>query len=132
MRLTTLLTTIAVAAVPACGEVGASARPVRFEIRGLATRTTETESGTSFVHTGTMFAHGDSAVARRPYMVLYTVRRLSGGDPDSPRDDNDLGVAFVLNGAGDVEISGGYRTKGIGTVVKAETWDPEKIEIRIL
>jgi hypothetical protein len=100
---------------------------VRFELRGLRnvseTSTFGTSKSTSFTHTGTVVAHADdSAALRRTYTVCYRVRRLSGGDPDSPQEPNALACAIVMNGVGDLQFSGGYRTS-------AETWEPEKIEL---
>jgi hypothetical protein len=54
--------------------------------------------------------------------VLYSVRRLSGGDPDAPRPANDYVTVLVQRGLGEIRESGGFRWS-------TETWEPEKIEL---
>jgi hypothetical protein len=114
------------------GRVSSADAAVRFEIRGLKTRAEDGQYGITYTHTATILAHGDSAVLARPYTVLLTIRRLSGGDPDQPRQDPDYGGAIVVGGTGDLAISGGYKSKGVRGVTEGEKWEPEKIEVRII
>jgi hypothetical protein len=76
----------------------------------------------SYTHKASVIALGDSAAAQRPYLVLYSVRRLSGGDPDAPRPANDYVTVLVQRGLGEIRESGGFRWS-------TETWEPEKIEL---
>lgn len=95
----------------------------RFEVRGL-TSTVEkpTYGGATFTHKATVVAMGDSVLTRGTYFVLLKVKRVGGGDPETPRKDGDFAVVVVQNGVGDLIVSGGYRTP-------SERWEPEKIEV---
>ena len=100
---------------------------VRFELRGLRnvgeTSTYGASSSTTYRHVATIVAHAeDSASLRRTYTVCYRVRRLSGGDPTSPREPNALACAIVMNGVGDLDLYAGLRSS-------ADSWEPEKIEL---
>jgi hypothetical protein len=119
----TALVTIACQAPAGSGRAAPPA--VRFEVRGLKSVFTpaSTGGGGSYSHRATVVAHAaDSVVARLPYTVCYTVRRISGGDPASPRDASAATCAFVNNGVGDLEVYSGYR-------LASESWEPEKIEL---
>jgi hypothetical protein len=105
-----------VARAYAAGELG-------FDIRGLKNQAASPSyGGTNFVHRGTVVALGDSSLARRPYWVLFAVKRIAGGDPEDPRTSDDFVLVFVRDGVGEVEESGGYRTA-------SEKWEPEQIEL---
>lgn len=96
----------------------------RFEIRGLNTSADKSEFSTTFRHKGTIVALGDSAETSGTYLVLVSISRISGGDPDAPRDPNDYLPVIVRGGVGDLSIYGGFR-------LPSEKWEPEKIELRI-
>jgi hypothetical protein len=96
---------------------------LRFEVRGLTTEaTTASYGGTTFVHKATVVALGDSVLTKRPYWLLYSVKRLSGGDPGHTRKKEDFTLVFVRDGIGELSESGGYRTS-------AEKWEPEQVEL---
>lgn len=98
---------------------------IRFEVRGL-TNNAKTGSGylgnsTTYEHHATIVAVGDPTFTKKDYWVTFKVKRLSGGDPNQPRKDDLAGVR-VVDGIGDLEISGGYRAA-------SERWEPERIEL---
>ena len=96
---------------------------LRFEVRGLTTEVEKpTYGGATFTHKATIVAMGDSALSRGTYFVLLSVKRVSGGDPDAPRKDDDFTLVLVQNGVGEMSESGGYRTS-------SERWETEKLEV---
>ncbi len=99
----------------------------RFEVRGLKNVGSKTSysTATSFSHTATIVALGDSVATRGTYLVLVSVKRVEGGDPEEPRDPNDNAMVLVRGGVGEFAAYGGFRTSD-------ERWDPEKIEVQII
>ena len=97
---------------------------LRFEIRGL-TNEAEDKSygGKSFEHSAIVIPVGDSKYVKGDYMLFCSVKRLSGGDPEHTRKDDDLAAVFIHDGMGRLRESGGYRSKD-------EKWEAEKIELR--
>lgn len=96
---------------------------VRIEVRGLQnTSSPQSYGGTTFMHKATVVATGDSILSRRPFFVLFTVKRISGGDPGSTRGADENALVSMSGGIGEFAVGGGYRTS-------AEKWEPEKIEI---
>jgi len=122
---------IAIFAAQGCGgldsnpNVARSASELpRFEIRSLKTSANKSEYSTSFTHEGTVVALGDSAATAGTYFVFVSISRVSGGDPDEPREQNDFATVLVRGGVGELRIYGGYRSA-------SEKWEPEKVELRI-
>lgn len=96
---------------------------LRFEMRGLKTDAVSTTyGGTQFTHRATVIALGDSSLAKRPYWLLYSVKRISGGDPGAVRKKDDVTMIFVRDGIGEMTEGGGYRTT-------SEKWEQEQIEV---
>lgn len=110
---------------------------IRFEVRGLTTKTSSGyEGGTSYQHVATVVALGDEKITSTPFWVVFSVKRLKGGDPNTPRANQQLtglfsgpneassrvAIVAIDRGVGQLEISGGFRAK-------AESWEPEEIEI---
>ncbi len=95
---------------------------VKFEIRGLKNVPPDnTLESTNFTHKASIVVSGELPYAKYPYMVTFAVKRLSGGDPDSPRNA-DWVFTQVTDGYGEFADSGGYRTKD-------EKWEPEKVQV---
>jgi hypothetical protein len=95
-----------------------------FELRGLTNESSKREyGGTTYMHTAVVVPVGNSKYTKMTYLVVYSAKRLAGGDPESPRKDDDIEVVVVRDGIGRFASSGGYRTK-------EEKWDPEHIEVR--
>lgn len=97
---------------------------LRFEVRGLKNEVEKGEYSTTYTHKATVVAIGDSSLTKRPYWVLFSVKRLSGGDPESPRDATDIALVFIRDGVGELEESGGYKIKS-----SPPSWAAEVIEI---
>lgn len=96
---------------------------LKIEVRNLTnTGDRNSAGGISYAHKATVVLTGDSALVHRPYYVLFSIRRLSGGDPATPRGAGDISTTFVENGVGDFFSSGGYRGSD-------EKWDAEAIEL---
>jgi hypothetical protein len=55
-------------------------------------------------------------------MLLCSVKRISGGDPDTPRLQDSLTV-FIKDGIGRLNIYAGDRSGN-------EKWQPERIEVQ--
>jgi hypothetical protein len=68
-------------------------------------------------------ATGEPQYMKGAYLLLCSVKRLAGGDPENTRADDDTTFVIVRDGIGRYRESGGYRTSN-------EKWEPEKIEIR--
>lgn len=98
---------------------------LRFEVRGLSNDENTTSGFTQFTHRATVVAVGDEKLMARSYMVLWSVKRVAGGDPDSPRPLDDYAAVLLIDGAGKLEVSGGLRTE-------AESWAPEQIQLGFL
>ena len=96
---------------------------LRFEVRGLKNEESgSTTYGTTFLHKATVVAIGDSSLSKLPYELVYSIKRLSGGDPKAPRESDDRVAVLVLNGVGDLSFSGGYKSA-------TDKWDPEVVEL---
>jgi hypothetical protein len=96
---------------------------LRFELKSLSNESkSETYAATSFTHRGTVVALGDSLLTRLPYLVYFSVKRLSGGDPNLARRSDDMTLVFVHEGVGTFSVYGGYR-------LEKEKWEPERIEV---
>jgi hypothetical protein len=97
-----------------------------IEVRGLqnqaTTNTFGTVTSTTFTHKAIVIAGGKQEFSKSPFFVFFTIKRLSGGDPDAPRKPDEMVIALVKDGIGDISFSGGYRTSD-------KKWDPEKIEL---
>ena len=106
-------------------------RPV-FELRHLTHRATQHSSGTSYSYEATVVASGDDSVRRRPYEVLFAVKRLDGGDPDHPRDNPEYVTVYVVDGIGKFSTSAGSRSTPPAGSPPPPPWEPEKIEVRAI
>jgi hypothetical protein len=93
---------------------------LRFEIRGLQN---QKKSGGSFTHEGMLVMTGEPQYTKGVYLLLCSVKRLAGGDPEETRTDDDTTLVIIKDGIGRISIFGGYRASG-------EKWEPEKIEVR--
>jgi hypothetical protein len=106
---------------------------VRFELRGMQTKSSESEYSTTFTHEGTVLAIGDSPAAKEPYAVLFEVKHISGGDPDvlAATGETHSVVVFVTDGAGNYREYAGSRRKKT-SYSAGDTWEQEKVDIRPL
>ena len=106
-------------------------------MRGLTTKTSSGyEGGTSYQHVATVVALGDEKLTSTPFWIVFSVKRVKGGDPDSLRtnqqmtglfsgpneDSSRVAIVAIGRGVGQLEINGGFRAKG-------EFWEPEEIEV---
>ena len=97
---------------------------LKFEVRGLTNEVQEKSyGGKSFTHSAIIIPVGDSKYTKGDYLLLCSVKRLSGGDPDNPRKNDSVTVVYGHDGRGRLDETGGYRSKD-------EKWEPEKIELR--
>ena len=97
---------------------------LKFEIRGLQNDAQKMSyGGTSFSHTAVVVATGEPQYTKGVYILLCSVKRLAGGDPENTRSDDDTSLVIIRDGIGRYKEGGGYRGKD-------EKWDAEKIEIR--
>lgn len=120
-------------AVVACRPAQAARDDVRFEVRGLTVRSEDATSYMSFTHEATLLAHGDSSASLRPYLVMLSVERKSGGGPDlAARFTEPVYVTTpVVGGVGELEFSGGLRDRKT-SFQEAETWEPMQIDVRVV
>lgn len=120
-------------AVLGCSNTPLDRRPdVRFEVRPFTTTKSETEFGTSFGHRAPVLAVGDSADAQKPYLLVARLIHVSGGDPETWGDHKEVPLSIpVINGMGEIEISGGYRTKAT-SYQKGETWEPAQFRVELV
>ncbi len=59
---------------------------IKFEIRGLTNEAQETSyGGKSYLHSAIVIPVGDSKYLKGDYLLMCSMRRLSGGDPERPR-----------------------------------------------
>ena len=97
---------------------------LRFEIRGLTNEVQEKSYGAkSFQHSAVVIPVGDSKYVKGDFLVVFSVKRLSGGDPENTRKPDDITMVYIHEGMGRFTESGGYKAKD-------EKWEPEKIEVR--
>jgi hypothetical protein len=98
---------------------------LKFEIRGLNNEVKKDDSlgSSSFTHTGVVFPVGDPKYSKGVFLLIYAVKRISGGDPEAMRKAEDWSIVVIRDGIGNLRESGGYRTK-------SEKWEPERIEVR--
>ena len=93
---------------------------LRFEIRGLQN---QKKSNGSFTHDAMLVMTGEPEYTKGVYLLLCSVKRLAGGDPENTRTDDDTTLVIIKDGIGRISIYGGFRGSG-------EKWEPEKIEVR--
>jgi hypothetical protein len=97
---------------------------LKFEVRELQNKSSKSSyGGTSYHHEGIVVVTGEPQYAKGAYLLYYSVKRLSGGDPENTRPPEDYTTAFIHDGIGHIQEPGGYRTPD-------EKWEPEKIEIK--
>lgn len=97
---------------------------LKFEIRGLANEAQEKNyGGKGFQHSAIVIPVGDSKYVKGDFLLFCSVKRLSGGDPESTRKADDFTTVYIHGGMGRLAESGGYRSKD-------EKWEPERIEVR--
>ena len=93
---------------------------LRFEIRGLQN---QKKNAGSFTHDAMLVMTGEPQYTKGVYLLLCSVKRIAGGDPENTRTDDSTTSVVIKDGIGRMSIYGGYRTSG-------EKWEPEKIEVR--
>lgn len=113
------------------GSCNTTTKEPSFEIRNFALKTEEATYGTTFSYTGTVLARGDDDVAKQPYIVAVEYHYLGGGDPEKQHDSTNVGFVTVMNGAGDLEVGGGYRSKK-SSISEGDTWPPPRLTARVL
>lgn len=97
---------------------------LRFEVRGLANESQEKSyGGKSFQHTAVVIPVGDSKYTKGDFLLMCSVKTVSGGDPENSRKSDDVTAVYIHDGMGRLSESGGYKGKD-------EKWEPEKIEVR--
>ena len=98
---------------------------VTLEIRGLKNEGIKNAmDATSFTHKAIVIANGNPEIAKLPFVVNFTVKRLAGGDPATPRPAESMEAVLMKNGVGDFKANGGYR-------LASEKWEPEQVEIAV-
>lgn len=65
---------------------------LRFEIRGLTNEATKTGNGSrQYMHKAMVVAVGDPEYTKKVYLLVCSVKRLAGGDPEDPREEDHTG-----------------------------------------
>jgi hypothetical protein len=80
---------------------------LKFEVRGLNNQITKRDYGTrQYKHTAMVVAVGDPQYTKGAYILLCSVKRVSGGDPEYPREDDDSAEVIIRDGIGRLHIYG--------------------------
>jgi hypothetical protein len=96
---------------------------LKFEIRGLTNETQDKSYGKDFQHSAIVVPVGGSKYINGDFLLVCSVKRLSGGDPEHTRKADDTTAVYIHDGMGRLSESGGFRGKD-------EKWEPERIEVR--
>jgi hypothetical protein len=96
---------------------------LKFEIRGLTSEAQDKSYGKAFQHSAIVVPVGDSKYVKGDFLLICSVKRLSGGDPENIRKADDRTTVYIHDGMGRLAESGGFRGKD-------EKWEPERIEVR--
>jgi hypothetical protein len=96
---------------------------LKFEIRGLQNESEGASYGTVYRHKGMIVTVGDPQYIKGVYLLVCSVKRIGGGDPEHRRIDDWFELLVIRDGFGRIDIQGGYRPP-------SEKWEPERIELR--